>query len=196
MYSQQHIETGHQHGGSVIFLDFPHHAEDYQDDVREIMDDCLSAYGEEEWKLIVLTGELHGHLGIYAIIGAKMGLFAREYLATGPDEVRIVSMAGSQPPLSCLNDGLQVSTGATMGHGLFSLDSESENGPSAIFMGSDKKIRVTLEPGIWKQVRDDIQGAIRNNNGLTEGYWQEVRVLGLRYWKEFNREEIFIVEEY
>jgi pyrimidine-specific ribonucleoside hydrolase len=169
--------------------------EDYRPDVQVIMEDCIKSYGDEEWRLVVLTGELHGHLGIYAILGAKMGLYAREYLGVSHDEVSIISMAGSHPPLSCLNDGLQVSTGATVGHGLFSLDQGAENLPAAIFESADKKIRVTLQPFIWEQIKEDIQGAIQNNNGLTEGYWEEVRALGLRYWKEFDRKEIFSTEK-
>ena len=39
-------------------------------------------------------------LGIYSIIGAKMGLRTREYFDVGLDELLVVSYAGSQPPLT------------------------------------------------------------------------------------------------
>ena len=75
----------------------------------------------KEWKIVVLTNEFHEHMGIYSILGAKMGLRAREYFHLGIDELEILSFAGSTPPVSCLNDGLQVSTGATLGHGTITL---------------------------------------------------------------------------
>ena len=50
-----------------------------------------------------------------------MGIRAREYFNTGVDEFSAVSFAGSIPPLSCMNDGIQVSTGATPGHGLLTV---------------------------------------------------------------------------
>ncbi|MDX9907812.1 MAG: hypothetical protein RBS55_14600, partial [Bacteroidales bacterium] len=69
---------GHSGQGGVIFSGFPVHQDDYTLDVQEIMAETLKEYGEEEWRLVALTSEIHGHLGIYAIIGAKMGLFAKE----------------------------------------------------------------------------------------------------------------------
>ena len=98
----------------------------YADDVAEIAPDCLRQYGEPEWRSVLLTNEIHGHLGIYSTLGAKMGVWARDlFRERGVDEpVSVLSSAGSIPPVSCLNDGLQVSTGASMGHGLFAVAPE------------------------------------------------------------------------
>ncbi len=120
-------------GSGVVFSGFPLHEENYTADVQEIMKEVIAKYGEEEWRLVVLTSELHGHLGVYAIIGAKMGLFARETLNAGHDELVIISHAGSKPPVSCMNDGLQVSTGATLGHGLISVTGIGIASPAAEF---------------------------------------------------------------
>jgi pyrimidine-specific ribonucleoside hydrolase len=129
-----HEEDSHAHEFSgVVFSAFPLHEEDYAMDVQEIMAETIEKYGVEEWRLIVLTSELHGHLGIYAIIGAKMGLYAREILDARHDELVINSLAGSRPPVSCMNDGLQVSTGATLGHGLISVKQADKPMPSAEF---------------------------------------------------------------
>jgi formylmethanofuran dehydrogenase subunit E len=51
--------------------------------------------------------QFHEHLGIYSILGAKMGFRAREYFNVGIDELKIKSFVGSRPPVSCLNDGLE-----------------------------------------------------------------------------------------
>lgn len=59
---------------------------------------------------------LHGHLGPYVIIGGKMGDFAIEKLEiekyTG---VRVIVECEPKPPMSCMVDGLQATTGATYG---------------------------------------------------------------------------------
>ena len=61
---------------------------------------------------MVLTNEFHP-TGAYSIIGAKMGIRAREILEAPFDTLRVVSHAGDAPPSSCLNYGLQMATGAS-----------------------------------------------------------------------------------
>ena len=57
----------------------------YAPDVREIMSDTIERFGKEEWYKVVLTNEIHGHLGIYSTLGAKMGCYAMS-LHEGDDE--------------------------------------------------------------------------------------------------------------
>ena len=84
---------------------------------RDRRPQIITRHGLEEWKATVLTSELHRHLGTYSIVGAKMGLRARERFNVALDELRVESHAGLKPPLSCVNDGLQVATGASLGRG-------------------------------------------------------------------------------
>ncbi|MCK7460838.1 MAG: formylmethanofuran dehydrogenase subunit E family protein [Sphingobacterium sp.] len=123
--------------------------------------------------MVVLTSELHGHLGIYAIIGAKMGLYAREILGAGHDELVINSLAGSKPPVSCMNDGLQVSTGATLGHGLISVKQTDKPTPSAAFTYKGKTLTDLLIKPLQKEIDGIIKDAIHSSGGLTEEYWQK-----------------------
>lgn len=182
---------GHDHSSTVVFSGFPMHVEDYAQDIQSIMPKCIEKYGPEEWRLVVVTCELHGHLGIYAIIGAKMGVFAKERLESGHDELKIESFAGTRPPLSCLNDGLQASTGSTVGHGLFSLFPDTNRRPSAVFSSEELKYMISLKNDIHQKIEEDIRKAIKDNNGLSEGYWSDIRDLGINYWKSFNRNDIF-----
>jgi pyrimidine-specific ribonucleoside hydrolase len=39
------------------------------------------------WKAVVLTNELHHHMGHWSIVGAKMGIRAREILAAPLDNI-------------------------------------------------------------------------------------------------------------
>lgn len=176
----------------VVFSGFPMHREDYVSDVQEIMAETIKSFGIEEWRLITLTSEFHRHLGIYAILGAKMGLFAREVLGAGHDELRIVSLAGSKPPVSCLNDGLQVSTGATVGHGLFSVRAVIPPVPEAEFTYNGKTIRLILNEGIQDKIESDIKKILAETGGLTAEYWKKIRELGLDVWHNYDRQKIFI----
>ena len=100
---------------SIGFYQFPYHKDAYRFDIATIADSAQKMYGQEEWKMCALTNEFHQHVGIYSIIGAKMGIYAREYFDVPLDKMVVRSNAGLSPPLSCMNDGLQISTGATMG---------------------------------------------------------------------------------
>ena len=106
---------------NVVFNRFPVQRELFRYDVRPIIDSAIALYGYDEWKANVMTDEFHGHLGVFSIVGAKMGIRAREIFGVGPDMLEVVTYAGSKPPYSCLNDGIQVSTGATLGMGTIHL---------------------------------------------------------------------------
>ena len=41
----------------------------YADDVQRIVGTAIRRFGPEEWKLVLLTNEIHGHLGIYSTLG-------------------------------------------------------------------------------------------------------------------------------
>ena len=109
---------------TVIMADFPAAPEQLLPDVRELATQIIARHGLEEWKAAVLTSELHRHLGTYSIVGAKMGLRARERFNVALDELRVESRAGLKPPLSCVNDGLQVATGASLGRGTITVVDE------------------------------------------------------------------------
>lgn len=164
---------------------------DIQGDVENIID----KYGMDEWTSGVITNELHRHLGVFAIIGVKMGIRAREYFCTGVDEFRVTSFAGSVPPLSCMNDGVQVSTGATPGHGLLTISSDPTTIPVAEFTYLNRKIRITLKPEIAAKITSELK-EINFVYGLdSDIYWELVRKNSIKYWRSLDRHEIFLIEE-
>ena len=92
---------------NVVFNSFPVNREMFNYDVRPIIDTVIALYGYEEWKANVMTDEFHGHLGVFSIVGAKMGIKARELFGVGPDMLEVTTYAGTKPPYSCLNDGIR-----------------------------------------------------------------------------------------
>lgn len=176
---------------SRVFYGFPTAPEAYADDVAAILDETIGRYGPSEWRAGVLTNELHGHLGIYAIIGVKMGIRAREYFNIGVDDIEVTTWAGRKPPVSCMNDGLQVGTGATLGHGLIAVAGQGPVRPEARFKFKDKTIRLVLKPEYAERIRRDVCRGIEQYGNLTEPYWNYIRALALQYWRDFDRHELF-----
>jgi pyrimidine-specific ribonucleoside hydrolase len=145
----------------------------------------------EEWNAALLTNEFHRHLGIYSLIGAKMGIRAREILGAGVDELRVISRTGFEPPISCMTDGLQVATGASLGRGMIEVESGNPE-PAAVFVQGSRRLTLRLRDETAERIRLDIAAAVGKHGGLTPSYWEEVRALALRYWLEMDRREIFV----
>ncbi|MFA5419044.1 MAG: nucleoside hydrolase [Bacteroidales bacterium] len=175
----------------VIFMPFPTDTNMFTPDVRAVLQEIILRYGNEEWRKCVLTNEIHGHLGTYSILVAKMGVKAREVLFAEVDRITVISNAGDKPPLSCLNDGLQMSTGATLGLGMISISEDSIKSPSAEFSYHGKQIKLVLKPEIQRQVKSEINQAISKHGMLTPAYWEAIRAISIKHWLEFDRNEIF-----
>ena len=114
---------------------------------------------DPEW--LQKAAEFHGHLGPAVVIGARLGAaglaavqsegyFGIEVTCTGPF---------STPPKSCMVDGLQLSTGATLGkRNLTIIDSDEfsviivnlKNGKSAILRPNKEILELA-----WSQLEDD-----------------------------------------
>lgn len=180
---------------TVVFEHFPRESSMIRSDLAPLVDKIIDRHGIEEWRACVLTNELHRHLGIYSILGVKMGLRAREILSATLDDLEVKSFAGLKPPLSCMNDGLQVSTGASLGRGTISVECSAPS-PEALFTARSGSVRLRLKDAVVTMIRNDIAEAIREHGNLTPEYFARVRELSLRYWIDIERGEIFeTVEE-
>jgi len=159
-------------------------------DVRDVAPQIIARHGLEEWKAAVLTSELHRHLGTYSIVGAKMGLRAREFFQVDLDELRVESHAGLRPPLSCVNDGLQVATGASLGRGTITV---LTNAPAceAVFIHGDQRLRLRLKPEFAKRIATDMAELEKRHGGTTSAYFQAVRGVSLQHWLNFDRNTMF-----
>ncbi len=173
-----------------VFTSFPVDTLLYKKEYAEILNNTINNYGEIEWKAITMTNEIHGHTGIYSIIGAKMGVRAMEYFNVGVNNLYATTFVGSTPPLSCLNDGIQISTGATIGQGLITISDTILQNPTVEFEFNNQKIKISLKPEFSEKMQNDIkQGVI--NYGMNEDYWIYIEKLAIKYWAEYNRHEIF-----
>ncbi len=176
-----------------VFSSFPADAKSYQPVYDSMITNTIEAFGMTEWKAIVLTNEIHGHTGIYSIIGAKMGIRAMEYFNVGVNNLVVESFAGPFPPLSCFNDGIQISTGATIGQGLIHVSDSVSAIPSAIFQCNHLEVHISLREELAKRMAQDIVYGEQTYGILTDAYWLYIERLAQTYWTTFDRNEIFII---
>ncbi len=96
--------------------------------------------------------EFHGHGGPFMIIGLKMGLLALEALdVKGWFNLRCTVFLNWAPPDSCVIDGIQSSTGCTMGK--LNIEVVSGEGVSGVFVAGDSSLRVSLKDEVYTEVK-------------------------------------------
>jgi pyrimidine-specific ribonucleoside hydrolase len=177
-----------------VFAAFPVDTALYKPGYASILNETIEKFGLIEWKAICMTNEVHGHTGIYSIVGAKMGIRAMEFFNVGVNNMEVITFAGSNPPLSCFNDGVQISTGATIGQGLITVSDSVSAVPSAIFEFNHQKVHISLKPEIAMQMQQEISECVKNFGLLSDKYWLYIEDLAIRYWVGFDRQEIFTIE--
>jgi formylmethanofuran dehydrogenase subunit E len=119
-------------------------------------------------KLIEKGIEFHGHLGPFLIVGIKMGLLAlRKLESKGYFDLNAKVETGIIPPLSCLADGIQISTGCTLGKGNIKIIKKGT--PKAEFSKDGKHLSVELKPEVFEAISEGKPKALAQEViGLTE----------------------------
>ena len=95
--------------------------------------------------------QFHGHLGPYAVIGYRMGLIANKKLGSDPFSKKAVVWTGPNPPLSCIVDGIQISSGCTYGKGNISVK-DKDIAKAEFLIDNGNKIEITLKSSIRKEI--------------------------------------------
>lgn len=183
------MKSGHR--DPVVLMQYPTDPALLRPDVQPLASAIIERHGLEEWNTVLLTNEFHRHLGIYSVLGAKMGIRAREILGAGLDDLQVISYAGANPPLSCMTDGLQIATGASLGRGTIAVDPHAPAAPTAIFIKGSKRLTLRLKSEIDTRIKENIQSIIRKYGPLTPAYWRTLREATLQYWLEMDRNTIF-----
>ena len=96
--------------------------------------------------------QFHGHLGPFLVLGIRMGLLGRRLLR---DAESVILRTGVRPPSSCVIDGVQISSGFTFGKGSISVEESSE--VSALFIGQERSVEVTLRIDVHKDLLESIR---------------------------------------
>ena len=103
-------------------------------------------------EMIEQATEFHGHLGPFLVLGIRMGLFAlRELSSSGYEGLEALVKTGNTPSLSCLLDGIQVSTGCTMGKG--NIATAPLGRAEADFSTAEKKVTLKVRDEIVEEIK-------------------------------------------
>ncbi len=89
----------------------------------------------------------HGHLGVYVILGLRMGAIGRRRLGHYKGLTASVR-SRLEPPMLCVVDGVQFSSGCTMGKG--NIRVEAGDRPEVVFSKDGRRLRIALRPG-WRE---------------------------------------------
>ncbi len=173
----------------ICFKEFPTNPAFFSDDLKPYVSKIIAKHGLEEWKAVVLTNELHHHMGLWSIVGAKMGVRAREILNAPFDEVEVSSSAGGKPPYSCLNDGLQVATGASIGRGTIQVSDANQS--VAEFRFKQKKVTLKVKPEIAREIGQIIRECSDKYVFQSPRYFREMDKISIGYWLKWNRTDLF-----
>jgi formylmethanofuran dehydrogenase subunit E len=100
--------------------------------------------------------EFHGHGGPFMTVGLRMGLYALERLdCRGWFDLSCRVALRWRPPDSCVIDGIQSSTGCTMGkHNIEVVEGE---GVSATFTSKDKSLTLTLRNEALDEIKSELE---------------------------------------
>jgi len=189
----QLMSNGRQHRMRTVFAEEALPDAIFQKDVSERKARIIANNGKEEWFAQLLMNELHEHLGAYSVIGAKMGLYAAELLNAPRHGMNIVSRAAAHPPVSCLNDGVIVSTGSTPGRCLFVHQPGPPGSTQVVFTFNERYLRLALKQEYQTQISTTIKTLLQNHTLADDEYWDGVRRLGLDIWEKWHRRELFEV---
>ena len=174
----------------VCLKEYPSDPSLFKEYVRPYVKKIIERHGLEEWKAVFLTNELHRHLGMWSIIGAKMGIRAREFLGAPFDQLEVISFCGYKPPFSCTNDGIQVSTGASLGRG--TITNTHLGKPEAIFIYKNKRVLLRIKPEVKKEIAKVIKELSGKYGFRSPQYFRELDKISVRYWLEWDRKKLFI----
>lgn len=132
------------------------------------------------------AAEFHGHLGLFLVIGVRMGLIGvRELKAKENDnKLRVTAMLKHSVPFSCIIDGIQVATKCTIGNQKLKLI-DSLGITVEFELQQREKVTVTVNPTAFNRLKGRL---------LSENVSQEETQKLASMIASMPEEELFIIE--
>ena len=108
--------------------------------------------------LLQAGGRFHGHIGPFLAVGLRMGLLANERIGRDPMGMKATVRVEGRPPRSCVLDGIQYSTGCTLGKYNIAVEVDPVN-VAATFTGKAGSVSIALRPEFLAKIENDLKGA-------------------------------------
>ncbi len=90
--------------------------------------------------------KFHGHIGVFLVLGFKAGLCANEILGKDIFEMHARIETESTPPRSCFVDGIQLTTGCTMGKR--NIELREGDSLSVTFTKNHRQLTLRIKPDL------------------------------------------------
>jgi formylmethanofuran dehydrogenase subunit E len=103
-------------------------------------------------RVLKQAAAFHGHLGPWLVLGLKAGAYARRKFAASPFELRARVFCPAGTPYTCFLDGVQFSSGCTMGKGNISHARAAGCRVEFTCQGKPGRIRLALRPEVWTEL--------------------------------------------
>ena len=104
----------------------------------------------------------HGHPGVFIAIGVRMGLLALKYLnSEGYFDLNALIQTRKKPPCLCLLDGIQISTGSTIGKGNLNIQYSDDEIFGIFKTESGKEIKIVVLSEFLEHIKKQIKGMDR-----------------------------------
>jgi formylmethanofuran dehydrogenase subunit E len=94
----------------------------------------------------------HGHLGPFVVVGFRMGDLANKSLGSDPFGKTALVLTGGKTPRSCVIDGVQLSSGCTLGKGGIAVVDQGEVAAIFLSKSSGRSLRVRLRDTILERI--------------------------------------------
>jgi formylmethanofuran dehydrogenase subunit E len=116
--------------------------------------------------------EFHGHLGPFVVVGYRMGEVANRLLGADVFAKTAVALTGGKPPRSCMIDGIQLSSGCTIGKGTIGVIDQGE--VASIFLSKEdgRQVKISLRAVRLEEIssasNEGMEGLARKLYSLTD----------------------------
>jgi formylmethanofuran dehydrogenase subunit E len=94
--------------------------------------------------------KFHGHLGAFLVLGLKAGLYSNEILGKDLFVTHARVETESTPPRSCFVDGIQLTTGCTMGKR--NIELMEGDSLSVTFTKNNRQLTLRIKPALLKEL--------------------------------------------
>jgi len=107
---------------------------------------------------IVKAVDFHGHLGPFLVIGVRMGIIGMRELGlmSGNDErLRVMVYLKYSVPISCVVDGLQVTTRCTIGNQKLKIVGSSDIA-AKLMLNNGKEVTVAVDSAVYDRLKSQL----------------------------------------
>jgi formylmethanofuran dehydrogenase subunit E len=121
---------------------------------------------EQDPELISLlrkATDLHGHFGPWLTLGVRMGLLGLRELGAkkGEAQLHVTVVLQYRLPFSCMLDGIQATTGCTIGNKRLEWEESKQFGTRFLHNSDDRQVEVKIKSTIIKELQSRLRSTQR-----------------------------------